>query len=47
MNWKMPKNIKKAKGFLGLYVYFRIWVKDFRLIINLIYSLFKKGVKWH
>jgi hypothetical protein len=44
-NWKTLKNIKEAKGFLGLYVYFRIWVKDFRLIINSIYSLFKKGVK--
>jgi hypothetical protein len=47
INWKTPKNVKKAKGFLGLYIYFRIWVKDFRLITNLIYSLFKKGVKWH
>jgi hypothetical protein len=46
-NWKMLKNIKKAKGFLGLYIYFKIWIKDFRLIIDLIYSLFKKGVKWH
>jgi hypothetical protein len=45
MNWKMPKNIKEVKGFLGLYIYFRIWVKDFGLIINPIYSLFKKGVK--
>jgi hypothetical protein len=44
-NWKTLKNIKEAKVFLGLYVYFRIWVKDFRLIINSIYSLFKKGVK--
>jgi hypothetical protein len=41
----MPKNIKEVKGFLGLYIYFRIWVKDFRLIIDPIYSLFKKGVK--
>jgi hypothetical protein len=24
INWKMPKNIKEAKGFLGLYIYFRI-----------------------
>jgi hypothetical protein len=47
INWKTPKNIKEAKGFLKLYIYFRIWVKDFKLITNLIYSLFKKGVKWH
>jgi hypothetical protein len=39
--------MKEVKGFLGLYVYFRIWVKDFGLIADLIYSLFKKGVKWH
>ena len=47
MNWKTPKNVKEAKGFLGLCVYFWIWVKDFGLIADLIYSLFKKGVKWH
>ena len=45
INQKIPKNVKEAKGFLGLYIYFKIWVKDFKLIINPIYSLFKKGVK--
>jgi hypothetical protein len=39
--------VKEAKGFLGLYSYFRIWVKDFRVIIDLIYELSRKGVKWH
>jgi hypothetical protein len=47
MNWNIPENVKEAKGFLGLCVYFRIWVKDFGLIADPIYSLFKKGVKWH
>ena len=45
MNWNIPENVKEAKGFLGLCVYFRIWVKNFSLITDPIYSLFKKGVK--
>jgi hypothetical protein len=45
LNWKILKNVKEVKGFLGLYVYFRIWVKDFGPIVDLIYFLFKKGVE--
>jgi hypothetical protein len=46
-NWKTPENAKEAKGFLGLCVYFRIWVKDFGTIADPIYSLLRKGVKWY
>ncbi len=45
LNQKEPKNTIEVKGFLGLYVYFRIQVKDFRQITELIYYLFKKGIK--
>ena len=47
LNQKVPENVTEAKGFLGLCGYFRIWVEDFGPITELIYSLFKKGVKWH
>ena len=46
LNQKVLENVTEAKGFLGLCGYFQIQVKDFGLIIELIYSLFKKGVKW-
>ncbi len=47
LNQKEPENTTEAKGFLGLYVYFRIQVKDFGQITEPIYYLFKKGIKWH
>jgi len=47
LNWKEPENTTEAKGFLGLCVYFRIWVKDFGPIAEPIYRLLKKGMKWH
>ena len=28
-NWTKLSNVKEVKGFLGLVVYFRIWIKDF------------------
>ncbi len=40
------KNITKAKSFIGICVYYRIWVKDFVIIAELVYRLFKKGVTW-
>ena len=43
-NQKTPKNTTKLKGFLRLYRYFYIQVKDFIKIIEPIYYLSKKGV---
>ncbi len=47
LNQKELENTMKAKGFLSLYIYFRIQVKDFGQIIEPIYCLFKKGIKWY
>ena len=46
-NWIELSNIKKVKGFLGLVIYFRIWIKDFRLIAEPLYLLTRKGIKFH
>jgi len=46
-NWIKSSNVKEVKGFLGLVIYFRIWIKDFQLIAKPFYLLTRKGVKFH
>jgi len=46
-NWIKSSNVKEVKGFLGLVIYFRIWIKDFRLIAKPLYLLTRKGVKFY
>jgi hypothetical protein len=46
LEWPPCKNITEAKSFIGICVYYRIWVKDFVIIAEPVYRLFKKGVKW-
>ena len=29
LNWPVPKNAIEVKGFIGLCVYYRIWIKGF------------------
>jgi len=36
-----------VKGFFKLIIYFRIWIKDFRLIAEPLYLLTQKKVKFH
>ena len=46
-NWIELSNVKEVKGFFELVIYFRIWIKDFRLIAKPFYLLTQKGVKFH
>jgi len=46
LNWPEPKNASDVKGFIGLCVYYRIWIKCFALIAGPLYALTKKGVPW-
>ncbi|MAD84222.1 MAG: hypothetical protein CL912_14760 [Deltaproteobacteria bacterium] len=46
-NWTKLSNVKKVKGFLGLVVYFRIWIKDFRLIAKPLYLLTQKRIEFY
>ena len=46
-NWIELSNVKEVKGFLGLVIYFCIWIKDFRLIAEPLYLLTRKGVKFY
>jgi hypothetical protein len=47
LEWEGYRDPTKAKSFLGIYTYYRIWIKGFGEIAALIYRLIRKGVKWH
>jgi len=44
LKWKPYADIGEARAFIGVCVYYRIWIKDFSTITKPIYRLFKKGV---
>src|SRR5438552_17086922 len=43
LDWPAPQNVKQARGFVGIVVYYRIFIKDFVTIAAPIYQLFRKG----
>jgi ribonuclease HI len=47
LEWEPCSNIREARAFIGVCVYYRIWIKDFSIIAEPIYYLFKKGVPWN
>ena len=46
LEWSPLSDITTARVFIGVYVYFRIWIEYFVLIAIPIYVLFKKGVEF-
>ena len=47
LEWKPCSDIGEARAFIGVCVYYRIWIEGFSIIAEPIYYLFKKGVPWH
>ena len=47
LEWKPCTDIAKARAFIRICVYYRIWIKDFFTVAKPIYYLFKKGVPWN
>ena len=45
IKWPPCQNTTKAKAFMGICVYYKIWVKDFVIIAEPIYRLLKKGAE--
>jgi hypothetical protein len=43
VDWPPCKNITEARAFIGVCVYYRIWIKGFAVITIPIYMLFRKG----
>ncbi len=46
LKWPPLNNITTARAFIGVCVYFRIWIEYFTLIAIPIYALFKKEVEF-
>jgi hypothetical protein len=46
VKWKPCKDITDVKAFIGLCVYYRIWIKGFVQIANPLYNLCRKNVEW-
>ena len=44
LEWEACKDETAARSFLGVCVYYRIWIKNFSLIAEPIYRLLRKGV---
>jgi hypothetical protein len=47
VNWPTPQTPTDVKGFIGLCVYYRIWIKNFALIAGCLYALTKKNAVWN
>ena len=43
LNWPTPKTLRQAHGFIGVVVYYRIFIAGFAIIAVPIFLLFKKG----
>src|SRR5438046_808140 len=46
LEWRPCTNVSEARAFIGVCIYYRIWVKNFAIVAAPIYYLFKKGVEW-
>ena len=46
LRWEKCDNAKEGKAFIGIVVFYRIWIEGFSVIAEPIYRLMKKGVEW-
>src|SRR6204780_2435826 len=44
LDWPVPLNTTEARGFIGLAVYYRIFIPQFSIIAAPIFWLFRKGI---
>ena len=47
VEWEGCDNMSDARAFIGVCVYYRIWIQDFAVIAAPIYYLFQKDVIFH
>jgi hypothetical protein len=47
LDWPVPRNIRQARGFVGIVVYYRIFIKGFSTIAEPIFRLFRKGKRFY
>ena len=46
LNWPVPRSLREARAFIGVVVYYRIFIEGFALIAAPIFWLFRKGWKF-
>ena len=46
LEWPACTDVTQARAFIGVCVYYRIWVKEFAIVADSIYRLMRKGVEW-
>ena len=46
MNYPEPKNIRELRGVLGLFSYYRRFIKDFAQLADSLYKLLKKDTPY-
>jgi len=46
MDWPIPRSVKDARAFVGIVVYYRIFIVGFAIIAAPIFELFRKGIRF-
>jgi hypothetical protein len=46
LRWEWCSDMTEGKAFIGVVVYYRIWIEGFAIIAEPIYRLMRKGVEW-
>jgi hypothetical protein len=46
VDWPVPRNVKEVRGFVGIAVYFRIFMANFSVIAAPIFKLFRKNARF-
>jgi RNase H-like domain found in reverse transcriptase/Integrase zinc binding domain/Reverse transcriptase (RNA-dependent DNA polymerase) len=46
LTWPTPRNVKEARGFIGISVYYRMFIVGFSIIAAPIFQLFRKGKRY-
>src|SRR5438045_4073402 len=46
LEWKPCTCVREARAFIGVCMYYQIWIPKFAMLAKLIYNLFQKGVPW-
>lgn len=46
VKWPTPNNTTELKGFIGLCIYYRVWIEGFAIIAGPLYALTRKNAKW-
>jgi hypothetical protein len=47
LKWKYYNSITESKAFIGIVIYYYIWIEGFAVITEPIYYLIRKGIIWN